>query len=199
MKNFCIVALACFALVGCATTGEKPRAAQPDEGAVETPATVAEPRRDLPFTIEKVASESQPARAMDNDGLHAILAEEVEHLEREGPVWMFEFREVVMVVVSDEPSDRMRIVAPIAPVAELPDPRILFILMEANFHTALDARYATSDGVIYSTFIHPLSSLTDGDFRSALTQVSNLVRTFGTTFSGIEMEPEPFDIGVTRF
>ncbi len=32
-------------------------------------------------------------------------------------------------------------------------------MMIANFHTALDARYAISDGVIYAAFIHPLSSL----------------------------------------
>ena len=75
MKSFCIAALACLALVGCATTGEKTRTAEPAEGAVETPAAVAEPTRDVPFTIEKVASESQPASRMNNEGLHEILAE----------------------------------------------------------------------------------------------------------------------------
>lgn len=194
MKNFCVATVVCFALVGCATTKERAEAkvAQEERPIVET-------RRAVPFTVDEVALDSERPRAMTNEGLHAILSDEVENLERQGPVWMFEFRDVVMVVVADEPSDRMRIVAPIAPVEDLPDPRIVFILMEANFHTALDARYATSEGVVYSTFIHPLSSLTDGDFRSALTQVSNLVRTFGTTFSGIEVEPEPFDIGVTGY
>lgn len=175
MNNVWLAIAAVVALAGCATSGQS--TAKQDE----------RPREEAPFTLEEVA-ESKPQQAMTNDEIDEILRAETEALERQGPVWMFEYNGVVMVVVSDEPSDRMRIVAPIVPVEELPDPRLLFVLMEANFHTALDARYATSDGVVYSTFIHPLSSLTGEDFKSALSQVSNLVLTFGTTFSGKQIE-----------
>ena len=56
-------------------------------------------------------------------------------------------------------------------------------ILEANFHTALDARYATSKGYLYAAFIHPLSLLTEREIRSAVVQVANLARAFGTTYS----------------
>jgi len=177
MKNLWIAVVAAAALAACATSGVSNADDRAKRGA----------EQDLPFAVQKSAEPAE-AESMTNDAIDEILRAEVEALERQGPVWMFEYNGIVMVVVSDESSDRMRIVAPIVPVEELPDARLLFVLMEANFHTALDARYATSDGVVYSTFIHPLSSLTGEDFRSALDQVSNLVLTFGTTFSGARIE-----------
>ena len=51
------------------------------------------------------------------------------------------------------------------------------------FDTALDARYAIAQGQLWSTFIHPLDSLTQDDFVSALAQTVTLVKTYGTTFS----------------
>lgn len=60
-------------------------------------------------------------------------------------------------------------------------------VLEANFHSALDARYATSDGVLYAAFIHPLSPLTEAEVRSAVAQVASLVRSFGTTYSSGEL------------
>ncbi|MEM9879185.1 MAG: hypothetical protein AAF862_07890, partial [Pseudomonadota bacterium] len=55
-------------------------------------------------------------------------------------------------------------------------------MLQANFDTALDARYAIARGLIWGTFIHPLSSLTDEDFLSGLGQTVNIATTFGTTF-----------------
>jgi hypothetical protein len=82
----------------------------------------------------------------------------------------------------DERFDRMRIIAPIAEIEEVTD-EVRDACLEANFHTALDARYATSDGVLYAAFIHPLASLDAELAESALHQVASLVETFGTTFS----------------
>ncbi|NJL83304.1 MAG: hypothetical protein HC890_10765, partial [Chloroflexaceae bacterium] len=47
----------------------------------------------------------------------------------------------------------------------------------------LDARYAVSNGVVFAAFVHPLSTLDERDFLSALRQVSQLVRNFGTSYS----------------
>ncbi|MEM7595784.1 MAG: hypothetical protein AAF383_30500, partial [Cyanobacteria bacterium P01_A01_bin.83] len=60
-------------------------------------------------------------------------------------------------------------------------------MMVANFHTALDARYAISNGVVVTTFIHPLSSLQERDLLSALNQVSSLAETFGTSYTSGEV------------
>ena len=56
--------------------------------------------------------------------------------------------------------------------------------MKANFHTALDARYAISDGILWAAFIHPLKELTTEQVKSAITQVYSCARTFGTHYSG---------------
>ena len=94
----------------------------------------------------------------------------------------------------------MRLVSPILPEDKL-SPEHRTAVLRANFHTALDARYAVGNGVLFATFIHPLSSLTDRDLKSAIRQVSSLVRNFGTTYSsgelvfpgaaGAESEDEP--------
>ena len=64
-------------------------------------------------------------------------------------------------------------------------------MLVANFHNALDARYAVSNGNVFAAFLHPLSSLEENDLRSALRQVSQLVANFGTTYSsgGLQFAP----------
>ena len=59
--------------------------------------------------------------------------------------------------------------------------------MEANFHSALDARYAISDGILWAAFIHPLQELTKDQVISAISQVYSTVQTFGTYYSSGEL------------
>lgn len=98
----------------------------------------------------------------------------------------FRFSGVEIRCISDTEHDRMRLIAVITPVSKLTGEQIGRIL-EANFHTALDARYATSQGNLYAAFLHPLSALTEVELRSAVSQVANLVRTFGATYSSGEL------------
>lgn len=97
-------------------------------------------------------------------------------------VWEFDIDGVRMACITDVRFDRMRLIAPICDEDELTEEQRKAVL-EANFHTALDARYATSEGVLYAAFIHPLSSLTSEELRSAVGQVASLVETFGSTYS----------------
>jgi hypothetical protein len=55
--------------------------------------------------------------------------------------------------------------------------------LESNFHKALDARYATSKGVLYSAYMHRLSELSELQLISAVEQVANLALTFGGEYS----------------
>ena len=80
----------------------------------------------------------------------------------------------------------MRIVTPIIAVEELTPEQVARIL-EANFHTALDARYATSQGILYAAFIHPLEPLQEAQLASAVRQVANLARTFGSEYTSGEL------------
>lgn len=56
-------------------------------------------------------------------------------------------------------------------------------LLQANFDSALDARYAIANKLIWGVFIHPLSPLDNEQFASALVQVLNVATSFGTSFS----------------
>ena len=114
--------------------------------------------------------------------LKTILEEATTNLKGVNGRWTFSFEDVSMALVADEEHDRMRIVAPVVEIEHLQTMHYKKML-EANFHTALDTRYAISDGIVYAAFIHPLSPLRDTQFASALMQVANLAKTFGTTYS----------------
>lgn len=87
-----------------------------------------------------------------------------------------------VTLVYDINADRMRLVAPVAEAASLGE-KDLMRLLQADFDSALDARYAIAHGVLWSTFIHPLSSITGEEFGSGVGQTVNLVATFGATYS----------------
>lgn len=144
--------------------------------------------------------------------LGKIIEEHAEVTASESFYWEFTHTRVRMACITDARSDRMRIIAPITRVADLDDGQ-LAAMMDANFHSALDARYATSDGVVYATFIHPLSPLSEREVVSALRQVAGCALTFGSSYSSGELifggdqqeeettpveEQEPEDTGSDR-
>ncbi|HED16195.1 MAG TPA: hypothetical protein ENI64_05185 [Gammaproteobacteria bacterium] len=120
--------------------------------------------------------------AMDQKAMEAIIINKAESHKGGGGFLEFDYRGVSMMVVSDITHDRMRIVTPVAKYDELSQSQIDKI-MQANFHSALDARYAVSSGVLFSAYIHPLSPLTREMIESAMAQVANLARSFGTEYS----------------
>ncbi len=107
-------------------------------------------------------------------------------VQSDGRSWELTIRAVRLAIITDARHDRMRIVSPVARDADLSDAQRR-AMMDANFHTALDARYATSHGTVFATFIHPLAPLGDDELRAAIRQVAGLVETFGTTYSSGEL------------
>lgn len=87
-----------------------------------------------------------------------------------------------VTLVYDINADRMRLMAPVRDL-ETVDPDELLRMMQANFDSALDARYAVARGVVWAAFIHPLSTLSGEEFGSGLGQTVNLVASFGSTYS----------------
>ena len=57
-------------------------------------------------------------------------------------------------------------------------------VMQANFDTALDARYAVANGRLWGVYIHPLSPLRRDQLISGLGQTVNLALTYGGLFTG---------------
>ena len=124
----------------------------------------------------------KPAGPMTLERLGEIITESTENVNAQGTYFEFTLAGVSMACVTDPGSDRMRIVAPIIPTSQLTDQQRKAML-EANFHSALDGRYAISNGIVYAAFIHPLSALHEPEVKSALFQVSQLALSFGTTYS----------------
>lgn len=112
-------------------------------------------------------------------------------------IWQFRGMGFPMFIQTQESADRMRIVAFIAEATGL-NVQELGMLLEANYHTALDARYALTDGNLVSVFLHPFEELSVVGFISGLYQVMNCAETCGTTFSGGTMvfgaSPDPGDV-----
>ena len=130
------------------------------------------------------SEEARQARnaAMTQESLESILRSIAPEAKGVPGALGFAVSGVQMECISDVKHDRMRLVAVITSVSNLTSEQVGRIL-EANFHTALDARYATSQGYLYAAFIHPLSPLTEQELRSAVAQISTLATNFGTTYS----------------
>ncbi|MEL6960450.1 MAG: hypothetical protein AAGL89_16015 [Pseudomonadota bacterium] len=88
----------------------------------------------------------------------------------------------VLIVMSPQ-ADRMRAMVPIAGLEDVSADEMVR-MMQANFDTALDARYAVAQGRVWGVFIHPISPLEREQFLSGLVQTVNLARTYGTLYSG---------------
>lgn len=143
------------------------------------------PSEAKPFVVddEQVATKD----GMTNEKLDALIKKVGTNVDGQIGFWKFEMNGRMVAVVTDEKANRMRVVTPIAKKSDL-EAAVWEVLLEANFHTALDARYATSGDILYSVYLHPLDSLTESDFRSGLSQVVNLAKNFGTSFSSGAMQ-----------
>ena len=119
---------------------------------------------------------------MDNQQLQKLIEHVAGNVEGKPGFWQFDLQGFQTTVITDEKADRMRIIVPVAAIADIDNDR-LFRIMQANFDSALDARYSIAKDVLWSAFIHPLSALSDHQFVDALAQTVNLAATYGTTYS----------------
>ena len=119
---------------------------------------------------------------MNNEILGEIITEISEAVEGENGRWQFVIDSTVFICLTDENHNRMRIISPVTELSSMTQEEMI-ACMEANFHSMLDSNYALSDGVLWSTFIHPLNELTVEQVISAITQVYSGVKTYGTHYS----------------
>lgn len=87
-----------------------------------------------------------------------------------------------VLIVHDAKNNRMRALTPIARAAILDD-AIMMRMLQANYDSVLDVRYAVADDLVWAAFIHPLGSLEQEDLLSAIAQLVTSAETFGTTFA----------------
>ena len=136
--------------------------------------------------LAQSSERSTSLEIMNLEVLERILQDNIDNIEGQSGQWRFKLNEISLIVLADVRANRMRIVAPIINTEELNSEQIQKVLL-ANFHTALDARYAIADGFLTATFLHPLDSLQERDLLSALNQTASLATTFGTTYSSGEL------------
>ncbi|HBK72071.1 MAG TPA: hypothetical protein DDZ39_10535 [Flavobacteriaceae bacterium] len=125
---------------------------------------------------------SGQSQSMTNDKLEKIIYVIADSLRGNTGNWQFMIKERMLVCVTDEKNNRMRIMSPIIEQKKLAYVDMLK-LMEANFHTALDVKYAISDDLLWSVYIHPLKELTKEELLSAINQVYAAAITYGTSYS----------------
>jgi len=126
--------------------------------------------------------EGSTAVAMTAERLGELILNVDEEARLEDTTWLFVVAGLEAAVIYDEAANRMRIVIPIGPADDLPNEELVRIL-QANYDTALDARYAIANGQLWGTFIHPLSELSDDQFLTGLGQTANVVLSYGTSYS----------------
>ena len=126
--------------------------------------------------------ELTPEQPMTNAVLEKILQDVQPGVKGDGGRWKMVWQGIPLLVFTDEFHNRLTIIAPAAEVTNI-NRDMLMRMIEANFVSALDVRYAAFEGIIWSTFVHPLDSLRERDLLSALQQVITLVKTTGTTYS----------------
>lgn len=119
---------------------------------------------------------------MTNQRLQELITKVDKNYEGKLGYWSFTVSGVGVQVITDESADRMRVIAPVIKTDTLEKDE-LYRLMQANFDSALDARYAVANGILWGTFIHPLSSLGDEQFLLGLGQTVNIVISYGSTYS----------------
>ncbi|MEL7092932.1 MAG: hypothetical protein AAFN94_14465 [Pseudomonadota bacterium] len=130
--------------------------------------TTEPPAAEPPMTLQRMA---QIALAIDPEAL------------AQGSAIQLTIDDIPVVIIADPVADRMRAMVPIRSADGLSSAELMR-LMQANFDTALDARYAVAQGRLWGVFIHPLSPLQKDQLLSALVQTINVARTYGQTYSG---------------
>ena len=130
------------------------------------------------------------AMGMTNERLEEILRRTFDHMDGEPGCWRIPIDDFELLVVTNEVDDRMRLMVPIAE-APPTDRELPWVLLCANFDRAVDARYAVHEGIVWCTFMHRLSWLTEAEIEHAVDAVVTLARNTGTTFASGELVFRP--------
>lgn len=123
---------------------------------------------------------------MNNEKMGIILESVADSIQGNNGQWQFKIGEVFFMCVTDTHHNRMRIISPITEAQQL-DEKLKSAALVANFHSALDVKYAIADDILWSVFIHPLRELSEEQVRDAVKQVYAAHITFGTTFSSTDL------------
>lgn len=126
------------------------------------------------------------AQQMTAEKLVAIIEQEADTTIQQGNSIQFLFNETMLISIYDVNANRMRIISPIIEREKLTEDELLNALV-ANFHSALDVKYALSDEIIWSVYAHPLKELSEAQVIDAIQQVYAAALTFGGSYSSTNL------------
>ncbi len=131
----------------------------------------------------RTVSAGETAAPMTMDRLNTIITRLDSNVEKpRNGFWRFTVTGATVIVVGDETFDRLRILVGIQSAENLTKDQLMQIA-KSNYDTALDARYAISQNILWSMYAHPLKSLGDRQFISAIGQTVNLAISYGDGYS----------------
>ena len=142
----------------------------------------------VPAWAQETSDAHKPAAAAEGSMTVARMGEIIRRLDDKarkapnGDAWQFHVEKVPVVVVTDAGNNRMRIMIALKRADKMTLEELLR-LSQANFDTALDARYAIAKGLLWATYIHPLSTLHHKQFIEGIGQTVNAAKSYGTTYS----------------
>ncbi len=131
-------------------------------------------------------SNIQAQDKMNNKKLEKTLKKITQEIEGESGNWQVLYRDFPLFILTDESSNRMRIFTPILEEQELKIGQMKKML-EANFHSALDAKYSLYEGFVIGIYTHPLVELNEKQMEDAMQQVVNLSKNFGTSYTSTDV------------
>ncbi|NAS31529.1 hypothetical protein GTQ40_11145 [Flavobacteriaceae bacterium R38] len=121
---------------------------------------------------------------MNNHKIEAVLAKlnNIQLVDNHPGYWVILLDNYQLHIITDEKSNRMRIISPIIDVKDLKENQ-LTEAMQAHFHKALDIKYAIYDERVWSVYTHYLEELTKKMFIDAISQVYLGASNFGESYS----------------
>ena len=126
------------------------------------------------------------AQKMNAEKLEELITQVADTVQRQGNALQFFYKERVLICIYDTNANRMRIISPIVERDKVEEKELLNALV-ANYHSALDVKYALSDEIIWSVFAHPLEELYEHQLLDAINQVYLAAATFGSTYSSTNL------------
>ncbi len=135
------------------------------------------------FTCAAIAQDTPSEPPMTLERMNEILLLLDAETKTNGRQFHLTIEDVPILIITDPVADRMRAIIPIRNAAEMTVEEMRRV-MQANFDTALDARYAIAKEQLWATFIHPLSPLEKDQFISGIGQAVNLAKTYGSLYTG---------------
>jgi len=131
-------------------------------------------------------SYSATAQNMNNEKLGGIIKQLSDSVQGQPGYWQFKYFDKYFLLITDQTHNRMRIVSPVIEESELKEKELKKCL-KANYHSALDVKYALSEGLLWSVFIHPLKELSEAQVKDAIKQVYTAASTFGYSYSSTDL------------